>query len=271
MAKLPTPTKAGFNAGDSYNVKYIRIDKIVIDQEIAGIFEISVTIKDEIKQSILKNGFFKEEPISIWKTSIGEFILVDGRTRYTAAKEAGETEIPFIEKQFESREDAILYTFERQVLRRNLTNSEILSAAKMLPDKKAKNGEGRAAEIWAKRLKISADLIYKADRINKEGSEELIKEVKENKKTVTKAYKEIVNSKKEKPEEKHDAPQRFSSKVSFLKTSVILLIESDQIPATELLINHFLKKNEKSGFYELLPEAIKAKLPRLPLVVQPTN
>jgi ParB family chromosome partitioning protein len=131
MAKLQTPSKTGFNAGDSYNVKYIPIDKIVLDPEISGLFKTSEKFVDEISQKIKKEGFHKEEPIALWGN-----ILIDGHQRYAAAKKAGEVEIPYVEREFESREKAILYTFERQVIRRNLTGAKMLAVAKMLPDKK---------------------------------------------------------------------------------------------------------------------------------------
>jgi hypothetical protein len=47
-----------------------------------------------------------------------------------------------------------------------------------------------------------------------------------------------------------------------------LLVDKKQTTAAELLINHFLRKNEKRGFYDLLPEAVSAQLPRLPLVAR---
>jgi len=266
MAKLQTSSKSGFNAGDSYNVRYIHLDKIVIDPEISALFKPSEKIVDEICQSILKDNFHKEQPVTLWA---GLNILVDGHQRYAGAKKAGLIEIPFIEKNFESREDAILYSFERQAIRRNLTGAEILTAAKMLPDTKAKNGEGRAAEVWAKRLGISVSTIYRASSVLENASEEDIQAIKDGKSTITKTYK-----KNKQPQEVgfivNDA-QSLPANVSFIKAAVILLVDSKEIKAAELLINHFLKKNEKRGFYDLLPETISAQLPRLPLVSQDTN
>jgi ParB-like chromosome segregation protein Spo0J len=257
VAKLPTPSKPGFNAGDSYNVKYIRIDKIVIDPEISGIFRLDTKVVDEICESIKKDGFHKEEPIALWA---GQNILVDGHQRYAGAKKAGEVEIPFIEKNFESREDAILYTFERQVVRRNLTGAEILSAAEMLPNKKSKNGDGRAAEALAKRLGISATTMYQASSVLKNATKKDIQDIKDGKTSIKKVY----NKNKEKE------PQEVNpSNVSFLKGAVILLVDSKQIPSAELLINHFLKKNEKRGFYDLLPKTVSEQLPRLSLIATP--
>ena len=129
MAKLKLPGTAGFNAGKNYFAKSMRISDIVIDSEISQVFSIQEKVFQEIKAKMLKYGYDENEPVVLWK---GTNILVDGRTRYTAAKEAGFKEIPVTEKEFKDRSEAILYTFERQVVRRNLTGAEIMTAAKML-------------------------------------------------------------------------------------------------------------------------------------------
>jgi len=234
MAKLQTPNTAGFNAaGNGYNVKLVKINDIVIDPEIAGLFNISDKIKDGIVEQMKQFGYNKEEPVTLWGK-----ILVDGRTRYTAAKEAGLKEIPAVERNFESRDDAIMHTYERQSLRRNLTSAEILKAAKTLLNKrKAANGDMSLNKGYKNRKQNSA-------------------------------------STTQKPEVKFNADMGLPENVRFLKSAVILLVEKSklengaEIGAAILLINHFLKKNEKCGFCDLLPEAIKAQLPRLPLVAQ---
>jgi ParB family chromosome partitioning protein len=266
MAKLQTSSKSGFNAGDSYNVKYIQIDKIIIDPEFSGIFKSSEEDIDIISQSIIKDGFHKEEPVTLWA---GQDILVDGHQRYAAAKKAGLIEIPYIERHFACREDAKLYTLERQVNRRHLTGAELLEVAEMIPDKKNGNGEGRAAEEWAKCLKVHVSTLYQAISVSKNASEEDLQAIRDGKASVKKIY----NKNKQPKEAKFvvNDSQSLPDNVSFLKGAVILLIESKQNPAAELLINHFLKKNEKRGFYDTLPEAISAQLPRLPLVVRTTN
>jgi ParB-like chromosome segregation protein Spo0J len=265
MAKLQTSSKSGFNAGDSYNVKYIPIDKIVIDPEISNRFKPIESIIEGICQSILRNEFHKEEPLTLWA---GLNILVDGHQRYAGAKKAGLVEVPYVEKNFESREDAILYTIERQAIRRNLTADEILYAAGKIPKEKAKNGEGRAAEEWAKRLNISLSTIYQAKSILENASEEDIQAVREGKASIKKTYnknKQVKKMEKETEFVVNDA-QGLPPDVSFLKGVVILLVEAKQLQAAELLINHYLEKKQKRGFYNLLPETVSAQLPRLPLV-----
>jgi len=274
MAKLQTSAKSGFNAGDSYNVKYIAIDKIVIDPEISGKFKIVDYVVEDICQSILKDGFHKEEPVALWA---GKNILLDGHQRRVAAKKAGLDEIPYIEKEFANRDEAILYTLERQVTRRNLTADEILYAASLIPNEKAKNGEGRSTEIWAKRLGVSNSTISRAKQILENAPEEDIQAIRDGKETITNSYKKMKQPKKSEIQETKftvNDSQSLPANVTFLKGAIILLVESQQIPSAELLINHFLKKNEKRGFYDLLPKTISEQLSRLPLMsvsVQYTN
>ncbi|MDR2942949.1 MAG: ParB/RepB/Spo0J family partition protein [Treponema sp.] len=265
MAKLQTSSKSGFNAGDSYNIKYISIDKIVIDPEISRIFSPNEKIIDAISRSMIKDGFHKEEPLTLLS---GQNILLDGHQRYAGAKKAGLVEVPYVEKNFESREDAKLYTLERQAVRRNLTGAEILSIAEMIPDKKAKNGEGRTVELFAKRFGIRLSTLYQAKSVLKNASEDDLQLIKEGKASTKKIYnKNKQSSKKEKDTEfAVNDPQGLSSDVSFLKGAVILLVDKNQLPAAELLINHYLDKNQKRGFYNLLPDTVSAQLPRLPLI-----
>ncbi|MDR2941723.1 MAG: hypothetical protein LBV17_03930 [Treponema sp.] len=69
-----------------------------------------------------------------------------------------------------------------------LNGAEILAAAKMIPSKKAKNGSGRAAEISAKRLGISASTMYQAKAVLKNASEKDLQNLRDNKVSIKKIY-----------------------------------------------------------------------------------
>ncbi|MCL2382430.1 MAG: ParB/RepB/Spo0J family partition protein [Treponema sp.] len=251
MGKLGLPTTAGFNAGKTFYAKPMRIAQIVIDPEIANIFSISDKILENIKRSMQKNGFYKEEPVVLWK---GTNILVDGRTKYTAAKALGFEEIPVVEREFKSREDAILYTFERQVLRRNLTGAEILQASRVILDKHGGAKNEGAREI-AGRLGVSKATAYQAIKVLEEGTEEDVKAVESGAISIKKAYTPIA----ENSSHRH-VQARLPDSAKFLSSAVILLVQKQQQSAAELLVNHFLRRNEKEAFYGTLPGDIKEKL-----------
>jgi Trp operon repressor len=50
------------------------------------------------------------------------------------------------------------------------------------------------------------------------------------------------------------------SGIEFLKSAVILLAEAGEIKSSELLINGFLRNNEKNAFLKLLPDSVSEKL-----------
>ena len=264
MAKLSTPTNAGYNAGKSYYAKPMRISDIIIDPEISQIFKIHTNVRDEILDKIRGTGYDNSQPVVVWK---GCNLLVDGHTRLAAASAAGLEEIPVTEMEFECRADALLYTFERQVLRRNLTGAEILKAAQTIPDKKNSNGKGRAAEQIAQRLGVSPSTIYQARAISKNAPDEVKQAVENGDMSIKAAYNKTIAPKEESGQGDNPSTefhvsdtQGLPEHVKFLKGAVILLVEGGLQLAAKLLVNHYLKKREKEGFLKLLPENINETL-----------
>jgi len=265
MATLKAPVMAGFNAGKNYFAKMVRVDDVKTDPEISGMYKIQEVILEEIYQKMLSFGFDESQPVVLQK---GTMILLDGHTRLAAAKKAGLTEIPAVEKEFKDRESAVLYTFERQALRRNLTGAEILFVAQMMKGKKEYDGTGREAELLAKRLNVGVSSIYRAKAILSHGDEEIIQAVRDGDISIKKGYNKITNEARERVvgEEGEGVERRIEFPVCnfrglpasapFLRSAVILLIESGQKPAAGLLINHFLKKQEKEAFFKQLPESV---------------
>jgi ParB family chromosome partitioning protein len=254
MAKLNVSGKAGFNAGETFS-KLVRISDIKIDPEISKIFTRSDKIRDEIKTKIEKFGFDKSQPVTLWK---GKNIIVDGHTRLEAAIENNLEKIPAVELEFETHDDAILYTFERQAIRRNLTPADILKAAQLMKGPKTRDGTGRKADLLAERLGVCAATIYQARKIAKEASKEDITAIQKGETSLKAVYKKLT-----KPNDSiftvTDA-QNLPENVKFLKGAVILLAEARESTALKLLINHFLKKHEKNGFYRLLPEPLQQEV-----------
>lgn len=262
MAKLKTPIMAGFNAGKNYFARNVLISDIVIDPEISKVFKVNEKLVDEIRRKIESFGYDESQPVVLLK---GTMIILDGHQRRLAAIKAGLKEIPAVDREFENREDAVMYTFERQALRRNLTGAEILTAAEvMLRSRKKHDGTGRAAEQLAKRLNLGVATIYQAQAVLKSGDEEVIQAVRDGDMSVKKGFTSVTEKSKPKPKQEIDFIVNdacsLPGSVKFLKSSIILLIEADQKIAAELLINHFLKKNERDGFYKLLPASIKEEL-----------
>jgi ParB-like chromosome segregation protein Spo0J len=158
-------------------------------------FTIGAETLTAIVKSMRESGYDKSQPLVLWK---GEGVVVDGHTRLQAALEAGIAEIPVVEKEFASLEDAKLYASRRQAERRNLTPAEILAAAEALQHKESRDGTGRATEILAKNLGVSPSTVKHARIVAQEAPPEIIDEVKKNRMAINKAYR-LTKGKPDKP------------------------------------------------------------------------
>jgi ParB-like chromosome segregation protein Spo0J len=197
MAKLTQSiTHAGMNSGAAVLARMMRTSEIKTDPVLERIF----AIKEETLQAIIKSmnesGYDKAEPGVIWK---GKSIMVDGYTRLKAAIAAGIPEIPVEEKEFASLDEAKEYAKKRQINRRNLSQSEIYEAASGLQNKGERDGTGRAAEILAKELGISATTIHHAKAVAASAQPKVIDQVKQNKMSINQAYN-LTRTKAPKPE-----------------------------------------------------------------------
>jgi ParB family chromosome partitioning protein len=246
MGKLKAPAAAGWNAGKNYYAKIMRIDDIVIDPEIARIFKMSDETREEITRDIRENGFDKSQPPTLWK---GKNIVLDGHTRIAAAKAAGLEEIPVAEKEFEDKDDAILYTFERQVIRRNLTQAEILTAVQLMPERRNRRGEGRSAAQLARRLGVSEAHIYQAKSVLEKAPIEDIEAIKNGEKKIKPVYLKV-----------NPPKTSAAGHDGVLKSAVILLAEAGENRAALLLTEHFFRKNEREAFLGTLPEKARISL-----------
>jgi len=218
MGKLALQNTPGFNAGLSY-AKSMRVSDIIIDPEIASIFKMQENIRHGIFLKIKKSGFDKSQPLTIQK---GTNILLDGHTRLSAAKEAGLEEVPVVEMEFDDRGAAMMYTVERQAIRRNLTSSEILRVVELLPETRNKKGEGSAAEQLAETLGYSPSTIYQAKKVSKEAPPEVLAAVKNGEMSIKAGYQETVKPKTENQSEKKPATKKIKAveKIAELNNNV---------------------------------------------------
>jgi protein gp37/ParB-like chromosome segregation protein Spo0J len=105
-----------------------------------------------IVESMEKQGFDDTFPIVVgtgsWleeiETNAGELlspidgVVVDGNSRLAAAKKLGMEFVPIIEKPFESLDEAISYSIQCQLFRRNLSDAEIFTLEVVLDELKQK-------------------------------------------------------------------------------------------------------------------------------------
>ncbi|MDR2510628.1 MAG: ParB N-terminal domain-containing protein [Spirochaetaceae bacterium] len=262
MAKLDASKTAGWNAGKNYYAKMMRIEDVVVDPEISKVFVYQNKIFEEITRSIRDEGYDKSQPIVVWKE---RNVVLDGHTRLAAAKTAGLEEIPAVDLEFEDKEDAILYTFERQVIRRNLTSGEILTATQMLCGRaghRKHDGKGRAADILAERLGISRATVCRAKKVLEEAPEEAIEAIRKGEKTIGETYKEITKPKADPPkdasekfdkvtQEAREAPVITKENFEEIKEVTAMKLISEKIDKVSKLLRNFLLANHTHALDDL--------------------
>lgn len=182
-------------------IKWLDIDKIVIDPEIEGIFiqkeaEIQNIANNMIEnQKNNKSAFDPAHPIVLVSSKEHpelNNINADGHTRYKAAKRAGLSKVAIIYKEFSNREELLKFVYEQQLLRRNLSENEIFNAWSALNRLTNENGKkAKSDNEIASELKVSRRQVAKMKIVEKKSDPEMLQKVKAGKLSINKAYNTI--------------------------------------------------------------------------------
>ena len=115
------------------------------------------------------NGFDKSRPIIVTEA----YIIVDGHSRYMAAKKAGLEKVPVIIKKFDSRDETIEYEYKTQLNSRRLTDGEYFAAFLKLDEirRSNPNAQGSSDEAIGRQLNKSARQVCKMREIAKKAGE----------------------------------------------------------------------------------------------------
>ena len=152
-----------------------------------------------------ENGFDRSKPVCIWRE---ENVLIDGYTRFTAAKEAGLSEIYKYEMSFDTEQKALEYAMKQQLNRRNLNDAGKLMLIEKLdnlrnPGRKSSDPEadaeprGKSAQALAESLGIGTRTVERARHVLANADEETLEEVKSGKTSINQAAKKIKQQKDE--------------------------------------------------------------------------
>ena len=161
-----------------------------------------------LEASIVADGC--ESPLIVWNG-----VIIDGHNRYTICRKHG---IPFSiqEKNFETREEVMLWMLRNQLGRRNLNNyqrSELalkfeplfahasekrMLAGKLVdPPQNSAEGSGETRKQIAKMAGVSHDTIKKVKRLHEHADEETKSRLRRGEMTVNKAYNELMQKEHE--------------------------------------------------------------------------
>ena len=186
----------------------VKVEEIAEDPkgDFTEIFAFNEEMAKSIADSIIARGYDKTQVIHLFKIreepeTMEHPIRGDGAHRVAAAKIAGIEEIPAYIHTFDTRNEALIYAYELQLLRRNLEPYQKLDAMAKLdqlknPGKKT-DGEssGKSAEGIADVLGVSTRTAERMRNIINNADEETLKTIKNSEMSISKTDK-ITNEKK---------------------------------------------------------------------------
>lgn len=174
-------------------VKMRKISELKIDAEFKALYVQEEDKVHSIAENMKANGFDKSQPIII----LSDGTIVDGHSRFMAATEAGLTEVAVVVKEFESRNEVLLYMEHLQLDRRNLTEAEKLIHFEKLQKLKAQaKAEGEDVSLYsdeeiAKKLDVSPRQVQKMKEVEKKASPEQLEAIRNGETTLNQVHKEI--------------------------------------------------------------------------------
>ena len=185
--------------------KTLKIKDIVLIPEFQKLLVMEADVLEKMRESMREEGFKPGHEIHIWKRG-KEYILIDGHTRKCAWESLGNKTIPCIIHNFADIEEAKTFAIKEQINRRNLSGQALLDAVANFNFEKGKGkvvGEkGKASEIIAKQIGVSAKTVEKTRLVLKEASPEQLEAIKKDEISMNQVYKQIQDKKRPKPEPK---------------------------------------------------------------------
>lgn len=185
--------------------KTLKIKDIVLIPDFQKLLVMEEDVLEKMKQSMKEEGFKSGHEIHIWKRG-KEYILIDGHTRKSAWESLGNKTIPCIIHNFADIEEAKTFAIKEQINRRNLSGQALLDAVANFNFEKGKGNvvgeKGKASEIIAKQIGVSAKTVEKTRLVLKEASPEQLEAIKKDEISMNQVYKQIQDKKKPKPEPK---------------------------------------------------------------------
>ncbi len=182
------------------NTTLVNPDTLTTRQPFDKLFPIQDETLAAISQNMEANGYDPVFPLVVWEK---ENVLVDGHTRFAAAQNMHLDQVPVVYKSFEDEDDALLYSFQVQRNRRNMSDDDIVKCLALLDAMHKKNKEDKKTtrkednEIRAKELGISPQKVDKARKVMEHGSPDIQEQVQSGEKSINKAFNEVQAQRRE--------------------------------------------------------------------------
>ena len=177
------------NDKDNAKIKMVEISQLRFDRDFKNVFQQENDKVTEIANDMAVNGFDKSRPIIVTEA----YIIVDGHSRFMAAKKAGLEKVPVIIKKFESRDETIEYEYKMQLNSRRLTDGEYFVAFLKLDEirKSNPNAQGNSDEMIGRQLNKSARQVCKMRENAKKADAALLEKIQTGAVSINKAHEMI--------------------------------------------------------------------------------
>ena len=177
------------NDKDSAKIKMLATAELKFDRDFKNVFQQETDKVTEIANDMRANGFDRTRPIIVTE----ENIIVDGHSRFLAAKKAGLKQVPVIVKKFDSRNETIEYEYKMQLNSRRLTDGEYFAAFLKLDAirKSGKDAGGNGDKAIGRQLNKSARQVCKMREVARKARPELLEKIKSGETSINAAYEQI--------------------------------------------------------------------------------
>ncbi|WP_232367202.1 ParB/RepB/Spo0J family partition protein [Desulfocicer vacuolatum] len=207
----------------------IAISELRVEAPFSSLFPIGKETLEAIATDMRAGGFDDSFPLIVWE---GKNVVVDGHTRFAAARELNLEAVPVLYKNFENEDDAILYCFHIQRNRRNLADDDILRCLEVLDNinppvrenKKERDGTSlppvtkKEKDILrAKELGTSVAKAQKARKLLEHGDDEIKQSVASGEKSINQAYQEVQEQRRESGELKGKSTTGLGNTAKYTK------------------------------------------------------
>lgn len=175
------------NDKDNAKIKMVEVSQLHFDRDFRNVFQQENDKVAEIANDMRTNGFDKSRPIIVNEA----YIIVDGHSRFMAAKKAGLEKVLVIIKKFDSRDETIEY--KMQLNSRRLINGEYFAAFLKLDEirRSNPNAQGSSDEAIGRQLNKSARQVCKMREIAKKADTSLLEKIQNGSVSINKAHEMI--------------------------------------------------------------------------------
>ena len=176
-------------------VHMVKVDSLVFDKDFQSLYPQEPEKVESIAENMKVNGYDFSFPIIVLAKD--HRTVLDGFSRILATRKVGIKVVPVIEKDFESKDQALLFMETIQLGRRNLCESDKIKHfqhMKSLKEKLKSEGKDVSAytdEKLASQLQVSVRQIQKYNEVESKATAEQLEAIRKGEKTANQVLTEI--------------------------------------------------------------------------------